>query len=182
MTYNTRGKCECGNMQANKGKRNGKTVWDRYCVTCKRRRRANLVEIKKLVCELCGFKAKHAAQMDIDHIDGDSTNNNSENLQEICANCHRLKTIQNQDWLKQSRDKTVERNSPKWIGRYARQYLISIGFKVSETGAYSKEMKEALKKAGIPLGRHYLITKGDMAKYLKKLESDKMRRTQTKKN
>ena len=37
---------------------------------------------------------------DIDHIDGNHKNNNIENLQTLCANCHRLKTYENEDWKK----------------------------------------------------------------------------------
>lgn len=37
--------------------------------------------------------------LDVDHIDGDKTNNNEENLMTLCANCHREKTWQNKDFL-----------------------------------------------------------------------------------
>jgi hypothetical protein len=37
--------------------------------------------------------------MDMDHIDGNSKNNVIENVQWLCANCHRLKTALNEDWL-----------------------------------------------------------------------------------
>ena len=48
--------------------------------------------LKKDYCEECGFKPKHHIQLDVDHIDGDHKNNNSNNLKTLCANCHRLKT------------------------------------------------------------------------------------------
>lgn len=51
-------------------------------------------------CEHCGFVPKHPAQLDVDHIDGDSTNHIQSNLQTLCANCHRLKTIENKDHMK----------------------------------------------------------------------------------
>lgn len=44
------------------------------------------------VCQRCGFIAEDICQLDVDHIDGDRTNNAPENLQILCANCHRLKT------------------------------------------------------------------------------------------
>ena len=47
---------------------------------------------KKDTCEQCGFKPEHASQLDVDHIDGDRWNNDPNNLQTLCANCHRLKT------------------------------------------------------------------------------------------
>ena len=43
-------------------------------------------------CDRCGFSAEHPCQLDVDHIDGDHQNNAPENLQTLCANCHRLKT------------------------------------------------------------------------------------------
>lgn len=52
---------------------------------------------KKDTCELCNFKAMHSCQLDIDHIDGNSSNNDPNNLQTLCANCHRLKTFLNRD-------------------------------------------------------------------------------------
>lgn len=56
---------------------------------------------KKTYCELCGFIAIDKAQLDVDHIDGNNNNNDISNLQTLCANCHRLKTIKNKDHIKQ---------------------------------------------------------------------------------
>ncbi len=55
---------------------------------------------KKDHCEKCGFIAEHKCQLDIDHIDGNHSNNDVTNLQTLCANCHRLKTYLNEDWKK----------------------------------------------------------------------------------
>ncbi len=52
----------------------------------------------KTSCEHCGFVALHPCQLDVDHIDGNSDNNSPDNLQVLCANCHRLKTYINKDW------------------------------------------------------------------------------------
>ena len=52
---------------------------------------------KKDHCEFCGFLAKHACQLDVDHKDGNKKNNDISNLQTLCANCHRLKTYLNKD-------------------------------------------------------------------------------------
>lgn len=54
---------------------------------------------KKDTCEHCGFIPVHKVQLDVDHIDGNHKNNNPTNLQTLCANCHRLKTYLNEDWL-----------------------------------------------------------------------------------
>lgn len=37
-------------------------------------------------------------QLDVDHKNGDSANNEPENLQTLCKNCHGLKTHENRDW------------------------------------------------------------------------------------
>ncbi len=37
-------------------------------------------------------------QLDVDHIDEDHDNNDSNNLQTLCSNCHRLKTKFGIDW------------------------------------------------------------------------------------
>lgn len=54
-------------------------------------------KFKKSSCDFCGFKAIDTCQLDIDHIDGNHKNNSLENLQTLCANCHRLKTKLNKE-------------------------------------------------------------------------------------
>lgn len=46
---------------------------------------------KKEICEACN-KKYFSCQLDVDHIDGNRFNNLTNNLQTLCANCHRLKT------------------------------------------------------------------------------------------
>lgn len=48
-------------------------------------------------CEDCGFIPKHKCQLDVDHIDGNHSNNNPDNFRTLCANCHRLKTFLQKD-------------------------------------------------------------------------------------
>jgi 5-methylcytosine-specific restriction endonuclease McrA len=45
-------------------------------------------------CSRCGFVPEDECQLDVDHIDGNHSNNDPSNLQTLCANCHRLKTKQ----------------------------------------------------------------------------------------
>lgn len=54
--------------------------------------------VKDTSCIKCGFVAVDPIQLDVDHIDGNPSNNDKSNLQTLCANCHRLKTKQNLDW------------------------------------------------------------------------------------
>lgn len=77
-------------------KRKDKVFCSRNCKTRARRKKYTLG--KKTFCEFCGFVALHPCQLDVDHIDGDHSNNEKSNLQTLCANCHRLKTVLNEDW------------------------------------------------------------------------------------
>lgn len=94
----------------------GKCYWRKYCQTCAKAKYTSAEKKKKIdrkasakyyqkfrdsklkPCTLCSFMPKYAAQMDWDHIDGNHYNNNSQNLQLLCANCHRAKSIENQDF------------------------------------------------------------------------------------
>lgn len=53
---------------------------------------------KSTACSHCHFVAIHPCQLDVDHIDGNHSNNAPSNLQTLCANCHRLKTHLNRDY------------------------------------------------------------------------------------
>lgn len=64
------------------------------CINCYQATR-NIHYRRKIIkkqCLICGFTPEHLCQLDIDHIDGNHKNNNPDNLQVLCANCHRLKS------------------------------------------------------------------------------------------
>lgn len=56
---------------------------------------------KKDFCENpeCTATIEDSCQLDVDHIDGNKKNNDLSNLVTLCANCHRLKSKQNKDWM-----------------------------------------------------------------------------------
>lgn len=62
---------------------------------------------KKSYCEnrdgrlgyVCVAPITHPAQLEVDHIDGNHANGSADNLQTLCANCHRHKTMTNGDHL-----------------------------------------------------------------------------------
>lgn len=91
-----RPKCkDCGKPAETKGQKNGRIIYRNICATCRsqeKRSGFNYGRYKKHFCEFCGFKPVHSCQLDVDHIDGNRKNNDVENLQTLCANCHRLKT------------------------------------------------------------------------------------------
>lgn len=111
--YDIRGVCITCQIkpQRSKGKYKGKSIYGPECQKChdihtnKTSKRAKQVRLRLkqnvgLKCQLCGFIAQHSCQIDIDHIDGNHENEAPNNLQQICANCHRLKTMLNRDWEK----------------------------------------------------------------------------------
>ena len=71
--------------------------WGVQCTSC---HRAPYRRHLGACCAHCGFVALHPAQYDVDHIDGDHDNNDPANLQTLCANCHRLKTVLAGDHLR----------------------------------------------------------------------------------
>lgn len=74
----------------------GRKGFHEYCRTCKKK---PYRMYKKDICEFCGFIPVHKTQLDVDHINGDHKDNRPENLQTLCANCHRLKTMVQQDHI-----------------------------------------------------------------------------------
>jgi hypothetical protein len=92
-----RGTCHCGKKVRPRGRAtSGQQIFDTKCWSC----RCEYRKHKKTYCELCGFVAVVQAQLDVDHIDGNRDNNDISNLQTLCANCHRLKTHNNEDHLR----------------------------------------------------------------------------------
>lgn len=94
---------ECGPVKISSKGRSPKGVQKWTCNSLKlkrgkqRKKRFRLTHLKDS-CKVCGFIPEHICQLDIDHIDGNRENNDPDNLQTLCANCHRLKTFLSGDW------------------------------------------------------------------------------------
>lgn len=82
---------------------NGKGGYRNKCIGCHKihhqKRKGHYRKQLKEACERCGFKPIHKCQLDVDHVDGNHNNNKWNNLQTLCANCHRIKTW-HQTWKK----------------------------------------------------------------------------------
>lgn len=89
-------KCDNEKYRSEEGKQKDK---NRIKERSKQTRRPYREHVKSC-CEFCGFIPVHICQLDVDHIDGNHDNNSVDNLQTLCANCHRLKTHLNNDSIK----------------------------------------------------------------------------------
>lgn len=88
-----RGYCGCGKLVMSKGLGvDGKPRYASGCTPCRTIARKN----KKANCEKCGTTDK----LEVDHIDGNRSNNNPDNLQTLCNKCHIIKTKENKDNLR----------------------------------------------------------------------------------
>ena len=86
---------QCGVVNVTlKGRKRGKRIF-----VCGKHRRALHAGTKRkhrrgldlTKCSECGFVAVNPKQIDVHHINGDHFDNGDNNLQVLCANCHRLK-------------------------------------------------------------------------------------------
>lgn len=97
--------CECGNpCKTNGFNTKGFRRYHKICSQCAKSKHAQskmrLRGRKGDKCEKCGFIPTHKCQLDVDHVDGNRNNMEESNLMTLCANCHRLKTFINKDWIK----------------------------------------------------------------------------------
>lgn len=94
-------KCGVYPVHPNGKSKLGYTKWRTRCSKCsgmgKIKKENSYRFHKKTYCELCGFIPVNKCQLDVDHIDGNHNNNSINNLQTLCANCHRLKTFLNKE-------------------------------------------------------------------------------------
>lgn len=74
----------------------GKVYYRRRCDSCISRKKFPAKKLarwqtagykKKNSCDRCGFKARHAAQLLVYHVDGDLNNVDLRNLKTVCLNC-----------------------------------------------------------------------------------------------
>jgi 5-methylcytosine-specific restriction endonuclease McrA len=90
---------QCGPVPIrNRAQVGDKVYWrcGRFDATRYRRRIRNEVTYRyylKPACERCSFVAIDRVQLDIHHRDGDHSNDDPENLETLCANCHRLEHV-----------------------------------------------------------------------------------------
>lgn len=88
-------KCGCGANADLKGVgKTGKKYYRTRCKSC----RKEAYKAKKGYCERCLTVPKDKSLLDVDHIDGNASNNEIQNLQTLCKTCHKVKTRENGDY------------------------------------------------------------------------------------
>ena len=56
-------------------------------------KRTRVLKLTNNKCSKCGLESLIKGFLDVDHIDGNHANGKIENLQVLCPNCHRIKTM-----------------------------------------------------------------------------------------
>lgn len=85
----TRKICGCGKPAKSQGlDHKGRKLYRSQCFSCREEARSH----KKGYCEWCFVEASDELKLDIDHIDGNTSNNQKSNLQTLCRPCHMIKT------------------------------------------------------------------------------------------
>ena len=59
------------------------------CNQCHRARKVPWLRYRKDECEGCGYRPYFIGSLDVHHRDGDKNNNEPDNLETLCATCHR---------------------------------------------------------------------------------------------
>jgi 5-methylcytosine-specific restriction endonuclease McrA len=85
--------CGCGNVTMLKGIEGGKKKYRKRCQSCMYKGRS----LRDNKCDHCG-KRKYLKNLQIDHIDGDGSNNHYSNVQTLCRPCHIVKSKENGDY------------------------------------------------------------------------------------
>jgi hypothetical protein len=94
------GNCGCGNPRASKGLDElGRRRYRTQCYQCVYKAR---LLVKATRCKICGISPENKSDLHIDHIDGNRSNNSTNNIQTLCVECHKYKTNKQQDWKKKN--------------------------------------------------------------------------------
>lgn len=87
--------CKCGRNALVKGlSPKGRTYYRTNCYRC----RNEAQKAKKGHCERCLTVPSDKKLLDVDHIDGNTANNEPNNLQTLCKSCHKEKTRENWEY------------------------------------------------------------------------------------
>lgn len=92
-----RGICEhCNENPQEPNRAKNRTNYRRFCASCytKRKKKKYNPEYKrKDFCEACGDRPLIPQLLQMDHLDGNSKNNDLKNYWTLCVTCHQIKSI-----------------------------------------------------------------------------------------
>lgn len=112
--------------------------------------------LSSITCVLCGCgEAWNGSRitLELDHIDGNNTNNDFRNLRLLCPNCHSQQpTTNRKKGVSDYRTRRIKESEVIDLanrGKNIRQILVTLGF--SDTGANYKRVKSILNMNGVGL-------------------------------
>ena len=90
------GVCGCGEPRAVKGiDHMGRKRYRTQCYKCLYKAR---IASRDKHCAICKAGSDTAGILELDHINGDRSNNSPKNLQTLCKECHKYKTTKQKEW------------------------------------------------------------------------------------
>lgn len=103
ITNRTADCSSCGNVKIVLSGKSWKCIQAKRLRSGDKRRfvyRKKLLNKRPYFCSVCGMSNDDYRFFDVDHVDSDHKNNDENNLQLLCPNCHRTKTINSWDKLR----------------------------------------------------------------------------------
>jgi len=142
----------------------------------------HLIKIRGYKCERCNLEKwqNFPIPLEVDHVDGDRTNNKEENLKLLCCNCHALTPTWRGRGNKKEKEieKTYCKLCNKEIGRYSKSDKCSSCFnktreysninrKVKNRPSKEQLLKEIEETNYCVVGRKYGVSDNTVRKWLK---------------
>ena len=117
-----------------------------------KRLRNFLLEKSNYQCEKCGWGEinpfTNTLPLEIHHLDGDYRNNQEDNLQVLCPNCHSLTATS------KGANRNSERDRSNYVSR--KNYCLDCGIEIASTSTRCHQCEAQTRKSIVPISREEL--------------------------